>query len=317
MGRNWIVGLVVAATVIVHVFGVGDPDRLDLLNTLAGPSFAHPFGTDGQGPDVLLRTVYASGLDIEVGVVTTVVPFAIGMVLALWAASSEAGGLAIMRVVDALLAFPFIALIIAFVTIFGVGLTGVYIGLIVVSVPTFARLTRGEMLVLREQQFMMAARTLGFSSRRIIFKHAMPHLVRPNLVFAPSNMLGNILAVATLSYLGLGAQPPTPEWGAIISEGQTYLLSSWWIATLPGLSGIRRCGVQPDRRWAGRAAAGAHRMSGAAVDPGEVDRVLGVRGLHVEFPSQSGDVRAASNVQFSVGAGRRLGSWANRGVARA
>ena len=231
-----IVGLVVAATVIVHVFGVGDPDRLDLLNTLAGPSFAHPFGTDGQGRDVLLRTVYASGLDIEVGVVTTVVPFAIGMVLGVvggffggWVDS------AIMRVVDAVLAFPFIVLIIAFVTIFGVGLTGVYIGLIVVSVPTFARLTRGEMLVLREQQFMMAARTLGFSSRRIIFKHAMPHLVRPNLVFAPSNMLGNILAVATLSYLGLGAQPPTPEWGAIISEGQTYLLSSWWIATLPGL----------------------------------------------------------------------------------
>lgn len=108
-------------------------------------------------------------------------------------------------------------------------------GLTVASIPTFARLTRGEMLVLREQQFMMAARTLGFSTRRIIFKHALPHLVRPNLIYTPSNILGNILALAALSYLGLGAQPPTPEWGAIIGDGQQYLLNAWWISTLPGL----------------------------------------------------------------------------------
>jgi peptide/nickel transport system permease protein len=231
-----IIALVVLATVVVRLASVGHPDQINLLDTLAAPSLAHPFGTDGLGRDVFLRTVYASGLDLEVGLITTALPLVIGMFLGL--ISGFFGGwidAIVMRVMDALLAFPFIVLIIAFVTIFGVGLTGVYIGLTVASIPTFARLTRGEMLVLREQQFMMAARTLGFSTRRIIFKHALPHLIRPNLIFAPSNILGNILALAALSYLGLGAQPPTPEWGAIIGDGQQYLLNAWWISTLPGL----------------------------------------------------------------------------------
>jgi peptide/nickel transport system permease protein len=231
-----IIALVVLATVVVRLAGIGHPDQINLVNTLAAPSAAHPFGTDDLGRDVFLRTVYASGLDLEVGIVTTALPLVIGMFLGL--ISGFVGGwidAIVMRVMDALLAFPFIVLIIAFVTIFGVGLTGVYVGLAVASIPTFARLTRGEMLVLREQQFMMAARTLGFSSRRIVFKHALPHLIRPNLIFAPSNILGNILALAALSYLGLGAQPPTAEWGAIIGDGQQYLLNAWWISTLPGL----------------------------------------------------------------------------------
>lgn len=236
----WIGGaiilLAVLATIVVNVGHIGHPDQIELLNPLASPSLSHPFGTDALGRDVFVRTIYATGLDVEVGLVTTIAPLLIGMLLGL--VGGFFGGwidAVIMRVMDALLAFPFIVLIMAFVTIFGVGLTGVYVGLIVASVPFFARLTRGEMLVLREQQFMLAARTLGYSTRRIIFKHALPHLIRPNLVFAPSNMLGNILTLAALSYLGLGAQPPRPEWGAIIANGQSYLLTSWWISTLPGL----------------------------------------------------------------------------------
>jgi peptide/nickel transport system permease protein len=231
-----IIALVVLATVTVRLAGIGHPDQIELGNTLAAPSLAHPFGTDGLGRDVFMRTIYASGLDLEVGLVTTILPLLIGMLLGL--ISGFFGGwidAVVMRVMDILLAFPFIVLIIAFVTIFGVGLTGVFVGLTVASIPTFARLTRGEMLVLREQQFMMAARTLGFSTRRIVFKHALPHLIRPNLIYAPSSILGNILALAGLSYLGLGAQPPTPEWGAIIGDGQQYLLNAWWVSTLPGL----------------------------------------------------------------------------------
>lgn len=231
-----IIALAVLATVVVNVAGIGKPDEINLLSTLGQPSFAHPFGTDALGRDVFTRTIYATGLDVQVGLITTIAPLLIGMLLGL--VGGFFGGwvdAVIMRVMDALLAFPFIVLIMAFVTIFGVGLTGVYVGLTVASVPFFARLTRGEMLVLREQQFMMAARTLGYSTRRIIFKHALPHLIRPNLVFAPSNMLGNILTLAALSYLGLGAQPPRPEWGAIIASGQSYLLTAWWISTLPGL----------------------------------------------------------------------------------
>jgi peptide/nickel transport system permease protein len=231
-----ILTVVVLATIVVHLFQIGSPDAVSLLNAQLGPSLSHPFGTDALGRDVFLRTIYASGLDLEVGLVTTIAPLLLGMLLGLIAGFF--GGWVdaiIMRVVDGLLAFPFIVLVIAFVTIFGVGLTGAYLGLTIGSMPFFARLTRGEFLVLREQQFMLAARTLGYSNRRIVFKHALPHLIRPNLVFVPSNIMGNVLTLAALSYLGLGAQPPSPEWGAIIAEGQSYLLTSWWISTLPGL----------------------------------------------------------------------------------
>ena len=231
-----IIAVAVLAYAVVDLANVGSPDRIQLVNTLEAPSLAHPFGTDALGRDVFIRTIYATGLDLQVGLLTTLMPLVMGMWLGLVAGFF--GGWVdamIMRVMDALLAFPFIVLIIGFIAVFGVGLTGVYVGLTVASVPAFARLTRGEMLVLREQQFMMAARTLGYSGRRIVFKHALPHLIRPNLIYSPSNMLGNVLTLAALSYLGLGVQPPTPEWGAIIAGGQTYLLTSWWISTLPGL----------------------------------------------------------------------------------
>jgi peptide/nickel transport system permease protein len=227
---------VVCLTVGFRLAGIGNPNQIDLSNTLAAPSAAHLFGTDALGRDVFARTVYASALDLGIGVVTTIIPLVLGMALGVLAGYFEGWTDAVvMRAMDAVLAFPFIVLIIAFVTIFGVGLTGVYIGLTVASVPFFARITRAEMLVLREQQFIQAARTLGYSDRRIVFKHSLPHLLPPNLVFAPSNALGNILALAALSYLGLGAQPPQPEWGAIIASGQPYLLSAWWISTLPGV----------------------------------------------------------------------------------
>lgn len=231
-----IIGLAVLSTVAVRVFGIGQPDTLNLSEALAAPSSAHLFGTDALGRDVFVRTVYATGLDLQIGLLTTLFPLLGGMVIGLIAGFY--GGWVealLMRLMDVLLAFPFLVLILAFVSIFGAGTTGIYVGLTVGGLPIFARLTRGEMLVLREQQFIMAARTLGYSNRRIVFRHALPHVIRPNVVYAPSNMLGNVLTIAALSYLGLGVQPPTPEWGAIIASGQSYLLSAWWISTLPGL----------------------------------------------------------------------------------
>jgi peptide/nickel transport system permease protein len=231
-----LIGLAVLATVAVRVFSIGQPDTLKLAEALAAPSPAHLFGTDALGRDVFVRTVYATGLDLQIGLLTTLFPLLGGMVIGLIAGFY--GGRVealLMRLMDVLLAFPFLVLILAFVSIFGAGTTGIYVGLTVGGLPIFARLTRGEMLVLREQQFIMAARTLGYSSRRIVFKHALPHVIRPNMVYAPSNILGNVLTIAALSYLGLGVQPPTPEWGAIIASGQSDLLSAWWISTLPGL----------------------------------------------------------------------------------
>jgi peptide/nickel transport system permease protein len=140
-----------------------------------------------------------------------------------------------MRLVDVVIAFPFLILVIAILAIVGPGLTGLYIAVLAVGWSIYARLTRAEMLVLREQQFMLAAQALGFSRRRIILRHAMPNLLRPNLVFSMADFVLNILLVASLSYLGLGVQPPTPEWGAIVADGQNFLLNAWWITTLTGL----------------------------------------------------------------------------------
>ena len=140
-----------------------------------------------------------------------------------------------MRAVDVVVAFPFIVLVIAVIAIVGPGLLGVYIGITVVGWALYARLTRAEMLVLREQQFVLAAQSLGYSHDRIVFRHPLPNLLRPNLVFSTLDIVLNILVLASLSFLGLGVQPPTAEWGAMVAEGRRFLLTAWWISTMPGL----------------------------------------------------------------------------------
>lgn len=230
--------LVVAlgASLAMHIWPIGHPQAVNYGATLAPPSLHHLFGTDDLGRDVFSRTVYATLLDMQVGFVTTLVPMAIGIVIG--AVVGYVGGVAeslVMRLMDVILAFPFLVFVLAFVAIYGPGLTGIYVGLIASGIPVFVRLTRGEMLVLREQQFMLAARVLGLSRRRIVIRHALPHLVRTNLVYSLSNVVLNVSFLAALSYLGLGVRPPTPEWGTIIAEGQQYLLTAWWVSTLPGL----------------------------------------------------------------------------------
>ena len=224
------------ASLVVRVFGLGHPYTPDYNAILQSPSLAHPFGTDELGRDILIRTLYATFTDLKAGLIATATPLLIGLL---------AGGLAgyvggwigalVMRLIEFVQAFPALILILAVIAIFGPGMTGIYVGLIVTGIPTYVRLTRGEMLVLREQQFILAAQTLGLPRRRVIMRHALPHVLRPSFVYSLSDILNNMLALAALSYLGLGVQPPTAEWGAIIADGQTYLFTSWWISTLPGV----------------------------------------------------------------------------------
>jgi peptide/nickel transport system permease protein len=141
----------------------------------------------------------------------------------------------ISRLGDVMVAFPFLILVIAITAIVGPGVEGVLIGVPIVAWALYARLSRAEMLVLREQPFMLAATALGFTDRRAIFRHAVPNLMRAALIYSTLDMVVNLLLLASLSYLGFGAQPPTPELGAIIADGQNTLLTAWWVATLPGL----------------------------------------------------------------------------------
>ncbi len=213
-----------------------DPNEVDLLARLESPSLAHPFGTDTFGRDIATRVLYALRLDFQVVLIITYVPLVLGMVVGAYAGYQGRWADAFaMRVVDGVIAFPFLVLMIAIVAIVGAGLEGVYIGVLAVGWALYARLTRGEMLVLREQDFMLAGRALGYSTTRLIFRHAMPNLLRSNLVFSAADLVLNLMLLASLSYLGLGVQPPTAELGAMVAEGQSVLRQAWWVATIPGL----------------------------------------------------------------------------------
>lgn len=231
-----IICVVLLTAIFAPLIAPYPPDKQDLLASFLPPSRAHLFGTDEFGRDVFSRVLYGLRIDLVFGLVTTYVPLVIGMFLGAVAGYRRGWFEAfVVWLTDVTIALPFLVLVLAIVAIAGPGLTGVYIGLILVSWALYARLTRSEMLVLRSQQYILAARTLGYSTPRILGRHAMPNLIRPNLVFSMADIVLNILALASLSFLGLGVQPPTPELGAIIADGQPYLLNAWWITTLPGL----------------------------------------------------------------------------------
>ncbi len=231
-----IVGVIAAASFGVSLLGLGDPNAIDIMNVLQPPSWQHPFGTDDVGRDIFVRTLHAGQVDLTFGIITTYVSLVIG--LAVGAFSGYVGGwidAVIMRIVDLVISFPFIVLILAITAITGPGLPGAYIGVLAISWALYARLTRGEMLAMRNRQFILSAETMGFGTPRILFVHALPNLLRSNLVFSMSDMVLNILTLAALSYLGLGVSPPMAEWGEMVAQGQKNLFNAWWMATLPGL----------------------------------------------------------------------------------
>jgi peptide/nickel transport system permease protein len=231
-----ILALAALAAVFAPLIAPQSPDAQDLAHAFQPPSWSHLMGTDNLGRDVFSRVVYASRVDLQIGAITTYVPLGTGVVLG--AIAGYFGGwvdTVIMRLVDVVIAFPFLVLVIAILAVVGPGLKGMYIAVLAVGWSMYARLTRAEMLVLREQQFMLAAEALALSRSRIIFRHAVPNLLRPNVVFSMADFVLNILLAASLSFLGLGVRPPTAEWGAMVADGQNFLLNAWWMTTLPGL----------------------------------------------------------------------------------
>lgn len=229
-----IVILVTLAAVLAPVLAPNDPTELTPA-VLAAPSWAHPFGTDDLGRDVLSRVLYGARISPLVGVAAMALAAITGTFLGLVAA--YLGGFvdsAVMRVMDMLLAFPGIILAIVVVAVLGPGLRNGMIAVAVAMVPTFARVVRGDVLVERERDYVTAARGLGAPARRIIFRELLPSVWSPMIVLGTLGVAGAILAGAGLSFLGLGAQPPSPEWGAMLNSGRNFIATQWWIATFPG-----------------------------------------------------------------------------------
>jgi peptide/nickel transport system permease protein len=231
-----ILGALVLLAVLAPLIAPYAPNALDFGNILSPPSLAHPFGTDSTGRDVFSRTLYALRVDLAIVVLVTYVPLPIGVLIG--AVSGYFGGwldAVISRITDTMVAFPFMVLVIAVIAIVGPGVKGVLIGVPIVAWALYARLARSEMLIMREQPFMLATTALGYTRRRAVLRHAVPNLMRAALIYSTLDMVVNLLLLASLAYLGLGAQPPSAELGSIIADGQATLLSAWWVATLPGL----------------------------------------------------------------------------------
>jgi peptide/nickel transport system permease protein len=240
--RNLIVGAaLIALLVLIALFApliapVG-PQDTDYTARLVPPSRAHFFGTDNLGRDIFSRVLYGAQIDLQVGVLSTLFPFIAGVTLGCLAGfyGGRIDGL-VMRVSDVIQAFPFLILIIAIVAVLGIGLPSVYVAVALVAWVSYARLIRGEILVAKNQEYVEAARSLGASDVRVIGRHLLPNVITSALVFATTDVILYIVLVTSLSYLGLAARPPSPEWGAMITEGRTFMASAWWISLFPGLA---------------------------------------------------------------------------------
>jgi len=202
---------------------------------LQGPSVAHPFGTDTLGRDVLARTIYGAKVSIQVALTAVLVAATIGSLLGVLA--GYAGGYTetvLMRAVDVMLGFPALVLAIGLVAALGFSLTNVIIALGIVYVPQFARIARSTALSVSNEEYVDAAKAMGYSTPHIVFREVLPNCLSPLLVQASLLMAFAIIAEASLSFLGLGVQPPTPTWGQMVSDGSGYLTSAPWISLFPG-----------------------------------------------------------------------------------
>ncbi len=237
LAAGLIILLIILAAVFAPFVAPYDPAAPDYDNVLSGPSAAHLFGTDSYGRDLLSRIIWGARISLSVGFISVIVGGVVGVVLGL--VSGFFGGWidsVVMRLCDVLLAFPGLVLAIGVVAVLGPGISNVIWATAVFSVPVFARLVRGDTLALKQSVYVQAARSIGVSRFRQMLTHILPGTL-PGVIVNVSLRLGNnILVAASLSFLGLGAQPPSPEWGAMLSDGRSYLGVADQLTLFPGLA---------------------------------------------------------------------------------
>jgi peptide/nickel transport system permease protein len=234
-------GAIVLILLVLALFGPlivpYDPIKVTTSERLNQPGWGHPFGTDEFGRDVLSRVISGTRISLQVAMVSVLVATGLGVTLGLLCGYLRGTtDIVVQRLNEVLLAFPGLLLALAIIGGLGPGLNNVMVAVGLTSVPFFVRVVRGSVLGIRERDYIMAARLLGATDLRIMFRHVAPNAVVPIVVLISQQVGWAILAAASLSYLGLGAQPPTSEWGAMLSDGRDYMRAAWWIAAFPGLA---------------------------------------------------------------------------------
>jgi len=232
-----VVLLLVVLAICANILAPYDPTEMRVTDALKGPSSAHWFGTDRYGRDVLSRTIHGSRIALGVALSSMGMAFFVGSALGLVA--GFVGGwtdLAIGRVMDILFSFPTLVLAVAISAMLGPGLNNAVVAIAVVYAPLFCRVARGPVMAERAREHVAAAIALGAGSCRVMFRHILPNILAPLIVQASVALAFAILTEASLSYVGLGTQPPDPSWGTMLNEGRTYLETAPWMSIFPGLA---------------------------------------------------------------------------------
>jgi peptide/nickel transport system permease protein len=233
-----LVGLVVVLAVAAPLIAPYPPNQLNLAQALEPPlSPGHLLGTDQYGRDELSRVIYAARVDLLIAFGVTLVTFTFGTFVGLVAGTlGGAVDSILMRIVDVFFAFPLVVLVLAIVAILGSGLLYMMIAMWLVTWVSYTRIVRGQVLVVKQQEYVTAARALGFSRWRTMTRHILPNAIAPAIVYGMIDAVNNVSIGAALGFLGLGVQDPTAEWGKMIADSQNYITSAWWLAVVPGVA---------------------------------------------------------------------------------
>jgi len=224
------------AAVAPQLVAPGDPFGIDPLSAFQAPNLSHGFGTDESGRDIYTRIVHGTGSSLVIGLAATLIGLGFGLVLGTLAGMfGRVVDFTVNRLLEVLFAFPGLLLALVFILIFGPGVVTATIAVGLSTAPGYARLIRAQIITVRSSAFVEAATVQGLSRRRILIRHILPNTVAPLLVLGTLGIGQAIVWAATLSYLGLGSEPPTAEWGAMLSAGRTYITSAWWMSFFPGL----------------------------------------------------------------------------------
>ncbi|MEC9402975.1 peptide/nickel transport system permease protein [Labrenzia sp. MBR-25] len=232
-----IIGFSTLLALFPGLFAPYDPNQIDYVAVRQAPSWEHLFGTDLLGRDTFSRVIWAYSVDMRMAFFATVFALVIGVVVgALVGYYRGVADLVFGRVVDAVITFPFLVLVIAIVAVLGPGLTNMYIAITLVNWVYYARLMRAEVISQKANDYASAGIVMGYSDRRIIFRHLLPNAITPIIVYWMTDMALAILLGSSLGYLGLGAQPPQAEWGVLIAEGRNFITTAWWLSLMPGIA---------------------------------------------------------------------------------